>query len=72
VHIGGSNILTGEGRIKLLRFDGSMSWTIIYHQFKAVAGHNNWSPQEKAMHLFAILRGQPADIVQSIPAEVTY
>jgi hypothetical protein len=40
-----------------------MPWTIFRDQFEAVAGHNNWSPQEKATHLFAILQGQATDIL---------
>jgi hypothetical protein len=47
---GGSvNIVTSEDRAKL-KFHGSMPWTVFHHQFKAEAGHNNWTAQNKAMH----------------------
>jgi hypothetical protein len=42
------------------------------HQFEAVAGHNNWAPWEKATHLLAILQGQAADVLYSVPAKVMY
>jgi hypothetical protein len=51
------NTATGTGNIKPPRFDGPMSWTLFQHQFEAMAEHDNWADQEKAMHLLATLQG---------------
>lgn len=50
---GSANIVTSEDRAKL-KFQGSMPWTVFYHQFKAEAGHSNWTAQKKAMHLICL------------------
>jgi hypothetical protein len=54
---GSRNARTGVDRVKPLKFDESTSWTVFHHQFKAVAGHTEWTSREKVMHLFAILQG---------------
>ena len=33
---------------------------------------NNWMPSEKAAHLLSVLHGKVADILHTVPAEVTY
>jgi hypothetical protein len=45
---------------------------MLHHQFEAVAGYNNWAPQEKVMHLLTVLNEQATNVLHSIPAEVMY
>jgi hypothetical protein len=49
--------------VEPLKFDGSTSWTIFHIQFEAAADINDWTSQEKAAHLLAILQAQTADIL---------
>jgi hypothetical protein len=48
-----------------------MSWTMFHRQFEAIVGHN-WAPWEEATCPLALLQGQAADVLHSIPAEAMY
>jgi hypothetical protein len=37
-----------------------------------MAGHKDWMPWEKAIHLLAVLKGQATDNLYGIPIEMTY
>jgi hypothetical protein len=45
---------------KPLRFSGPCPGPSFIASFEAVAGHNNWTAQEKATH-FLVIQGQAAD-----------
>jgi hypothetical protein len=53
---------TWANGIKPPSFDGFISWTLHYRQFKAVAEHN-CTAWEKATHLLATLQVQASDIL---------
>jgi hypothetical protein len=49
---------SGADRVKALRFNEFISWTMFHCQFDTVVGQNKWTPQEKATHLVTIIEGQ--------------
>jgi hypothetical protein len=71
-HTGGRKAGTNTERVKELKFDGSTSWATFHSHFEAMAYHNNWTYHKKATHLLAVLQGLAANILHSVPAEVTY
>jgi hypothetical protein len=58
--------------VKTPKFDRSTSWTVFRRQFEAATDHNGLGARRKAMHLLAIMQGQAADILHSVPAGGTY
>ncbi|KAF8770190.1 hypothetical protein HNY73_017752 [Argiope bruennichi] len=55
--------------IKLSTFDGKTSWQVYKTQFTMVAEANGWNPQAKAFHLATSLRGDAADILETLTEE---
>ncbi|GFU26113.1 retrovirus-related Pol polyprotein from transposon 412 [Nephila pilipes] len=55
--------------IKLLTFDGKTSWQVNKTPFTMVAEANGWNSPVKAFHLAASLRGDMADILETLPEE---
>ncbi|GFU41958.1 retrovirus-related Pol polyprotein from transposon 412 [Nephila pilipes] len=55
--------------IKILTFDGKTSCQVYKTQFKIVAEANGWNSRIKAFHLAATLRGDAADILETLPKE---
>ncbi|GFS72892.1 uncharacterized protein NPIL_505231 [Nephila pilipes] len=53
--------------IKLLTFDRKTSWQVHKTQFKMVAEANGWNSRVKVFHLAASLRGDAADILETLP-----
>jgi hypothetical protein len=54
------------------KFDGATSCAVFHRQFEAAALQNNWTSKERAAHLLSVLQGKAADILHTVPAEVTY
>jgi hypothetical protein len=71
-HEGGVNIVTDADWAKPLRIDSSISWIVLRYQFEAVAGRRNWASREKGTYVLAVLQGKAADVLQSVPTEMTY
>jgi hypothetical protein len=57
--------------MKPLKFDESVFWTVIHGQSEAMAEHDIWTAQEKAMNLLTIFQVQAANVLVSVPARVT-
>ncbi|KAF8791594.1 hypothetical protein HNY73_006436 [Argiope bruennichi] len=55
--------------IKLSTFDEKTSWQVYKTQFTMVAEANGWNPQAKAFHLASSLRGDAADILETLTEE---
>jgi hypothetical protein len=68
---GGGNVGTRADRVKPLKFDEFMSWTVLHHKFEAVTSHNEWTSCENATHLLTILHGQASNILCSVPVGAT-
>ncbi|XP_075168511.1 uncharacterized protein LOC142240690 [Haematobia irritans] len=49
-------------------FDGSTSFDVFKFQFEMVACRNLWNDNDKAIELLLALKGNAADVIQSIPA----
>jgi hypothetical protein len=55
---------------RLMKFDGSTSWTLFRWQF--VAEHNLWTPRKKATYLIVALHEPATYFLHGIPTGVTY
>ena len=56
-----------QASIKLSIYDEKTSWQVVYNtQFTMVAEANGWNPNAKAFHLAASLRGDTADILETL------
>jgi len=62
-------VLASRGSIKISTYDGKTSWSVFKTQFGMVSTANGWTDIDKAFHLAASLRGEAADILQTIPEE---
>ena len=51
---------------KPLIFDGNTSWQVYKTQFLMVAEANRWSPSAQAFHLAASLRGDTANVLETL------
>lgn len=56
-------------RVKPPTFDGQTSWPVFRKQFEVAARANQWSESEMAASLVMALRGQAAELLQSIPVD---
>lgn len=61
---GGRNTFTSMDNVKLLRFNGSMPWTVCHHQCGTIVGHNSWTAWEKASSLSLSCSGRPLTSAQ--------
>ena len=59
-------LLPSQATIKPSTFDGSSSWQVYKTQFTMVAEANSWSPSAKAFHLAASLRGDAANVLETL------
>ncbi|XP_075157143.1 uncharacterized protein LOC142230381 [Haematobia irritans] len=55
-------------KIKTPVFDGSTSFDVFKFQYEMVASRNLWNDDDKAIELLLALKGNAADVIQSIPA----
>ncbi|KAF8786035.1 Retrovirus-related Pol polyprotein like [Argiope bruennichi] len=55
--------------IKPSTFDGKTSWQVYKTQFTIVAEANGWNPQAKVFHFATSLRGDAADILETLTEE---
>jgi len=69
---GGGGPGANSTTVKPPKFDGGTSWAVFHRQFEASAFQNNWTSNEKAVHLLSVLQGKAADILHTVPAEATY
>ncbi|GFS42776.1 gag-Pol polyprotein [Nephila pilipes] len=61
--------MSSLAKIKLLSFDGKTSRQVYKTQFTMVAEVNGWNPRVQAFHMAASLRGEAADILETLPQE---
>jgi hypothetical protein len=54
------------------KFDETISWAVFWRQFEIVAEHIHWSHQENLTYLITALKSWAADVLHSIPTNVTY
>lgn len=59
-------IASGQ-KIKASVYDGKTAWSVYKTQFDLIASANDWDDTTKAYQLTASLRGEAADILQTIP-----
>jgi hypothetical protein len=55
--------------VKLSTYDGKTAWSVYNTQLEVVAAANSWDNVTKAFQLAAALRGEAADILQTLPAD---
>ncbi|GFW40155.1 uncharacterized protein TNCV_5118381 [Trichonephila clavipes] len=55
------------GPVKLSTYDGKTNWEVYKTQFFIISEVNGWTEGVKACHLAASLRGEPAEILQTLP-----
>jgi len=58
--------------VKPRKFEAASSWAVFHRRFEAAAVQNNWTQSERAAHLLSVLEGKAADILHTVPADVTY
>lgn len=63
------NRINNQVNLKPPEFDGKGSWKNYHVQFEAAAVANHWTTEEKATALTLSLRGDAANILQSLPPE---
>jgi hypothetical protein len=69
----GTSLTVGaQDTVKLPRFSGTLSWTVVHRHFEVLVVQNNLTAWEKAMHLIAVLQGQAADILHIVPEGAVY
>ncbi|GFU53204.1 uncharacterized protein TNCV_2952491 [Trichonephila clavipes] len=55
------------GPVKLLTYDGKTNWEIYKTQFSIIFEANGWTEGAKACQLAASLRGEAAEVLQTLP-----
>jgi hypothetical protein len=68
----GSRPTVGTNAVQPPTFNGNISWIAVRCQFEIVAGHNQRSDREKWTYFITALNGQTADVLPSIPTNMTY
>ena len=59
-------LMPSQAIIKPLTFDGNSSWQVFKTQFMMISEANGWSPTAKAFHLAASLRGDAANVLETL------
>ncbi|GFT47118.1 uncharacterized protein TNCV_3747661 [Trichonephila clavipes] len=55
------------GPVKLSTYDGKTSWEVYKTQFSIISEANGWTEGAKACQLAASLRGEAAEVLQTLP-----
>ncbi|GFV79398.1 uncharacterized protein TNCV_1903701 [Trichonephila clavipes] len=55
------------GSVKLSAYDGKMIWVVYKSQFSIISEANGWTEGVKAYQLAASLRGEAAEVLQTLP-----
>ncbi|GFW33661.1 uncharacterized protein TNCV_2211931 [Trichonephila clavipes] len=55
------------GPVKLSTYDGKTSWEVYKTQFSIISEANGWTEEAKACQLAASLRGEAAEVLQTLP-----
>ncbi|GFU89542.1 uncharacterized protein TNCV_4803041 [Trichonephila clavipes] len=55
------------GSVKLSTYDGKTNWEVYQTQFSIISEANGWTEGVKACQLAAFLRGEAAEILQTLP-----
>ncbi|PRD29810.1 UNVERIFIED_CONTAM: hypothetical protein NCL1_28270 [Trichonephila clavipes] len=53
--------------VKLYTYDGKTSWEVYKVQFCIISEDIGWTEEIKACQLVASLRGEPAEVLQTLP-----
>ena len=53
--------------LKIGTYGGKASWGVFKQQFETIAEYNQWNDVSKAVHLTATLRGEAANVLETIP-----
>lgn len=53
--------------LKIGTYDGKSSWNVFKQQFETISEYNKWNDASKAVHLTAALRGEAANVLETIP-----
>ncbi|GFX61091.1 uncharacterized protein TNCV_4117401 [Trichonephila clavipes] len=57
--------------VKLSNYDGKTNWEIYKTQLSIISEANGWTEEVKACQLAASLRGEAAEILQTLPDRAT-
>ncbi|GFV98977.1 uncharacterized protein TNCV_3390401 [Trichonephila clavipes] len=60
-------VLASPKSVKLSTYDGKTNWEVYKTQFSTISGANGWTEVVKACQLTASLRGEAAEILQTLP-----